>query len=816
MVRSGTIPAMAGRNAPRGLFLALGFTLLAALVGVPQTVRAAEPPGYEYFHTYAEMEAVIDDVVARRPSIARKISIGRSYQGREIWGVKLTRNVDEPTGGRPEILINGLMHGRERASSELAIHMLRVLANNYGLSGNLGNRVTRILNTRVVWVIPMVNPDGGEYDISSGQFRRWRKNRQPNPGSSSVGTDLNRNFGYTWNCCGGSSGNPSRENYRGPSAWSAPETRAYRDFLASRRINGQQRITEILSLHSAGRKVLYPYAYTTRDVPSDMTADDRKAFVALARGVASRNGFKAQQAGDWYIISGDQDDDAYGRQGIFALTVELAAGRSKRYYPSQSELNAEFNRNRTAILWFLEQADCPYRAAGLATKYCGGSANAGLYSQSVYDSSLGQPQQTNCWCVVAATRTLLRHVDASITASQAEINESMTPYDVNDWTDPGFRDYIRCTSGNPSPSFAHDSRGMAWALWQYGSMGQTRGYNDYTSTNQAQMNWSIVRSIRATGEPVGITAARGMHEILAVGYQSALDPFDEQGQPNQILGFRVWDPWNGAGFGNWSGWPAGGFAANSYVTIDDWNSVYFTADQNEGPYYDGKFVAVMRSSVAEAPSANPAAAFGDWTYDNLTSPDTEPDPDTEPSPDPTPSGDPAAAGASFTFAGATSSVTSARPADSIQLAVAQGLRTHDLFGEPQLGSLPTTYTLGNMVHVTSLVREMPSYDLVEILVGGRVRAVALVRERRGGHELGELRPTVGNVRLPSASQLQSSLRAQGLRGSASLSWTWTREPGSPFAPFLTGTDAAGRPAFVTSRGVTTALPLIRGLTLRSN
>jgi hypothetical protein len=82
--------------------------------------------------------------------------------------------------------------------------------------------------------------------------------------------------------------------------------------------------------------------------------------------------------------------------------------------------------------------------------------------------------------------------------------------------------------------------------------------------------------------------------------------------------------------------------------------------------------------------------------------------------------------------------------------------------------------------------------------------------------LGELRPTTGNVRLPNRAQLQSSLAARGLRGTASLSWTWTREPGSPFAPFLTGVDARGRTTFVTARGVTTALPVIRGLTLRPN
>ncbi len=54
--------------------------------------------------------------------------------------------------------------------------------------------------------MPTVNPDGSEYDIATGSYRSWRKNRQPNSGSSYVGTDLNRNWGYQWGCCGGSSG----------------------------------------------------------------------------------------------------------------------------------------------------------------------------------------------------------------------------------------------------------------------------------------------------------------------------------------------------------------------------------------------------------------------------------------------------------------------------------------------------------------------------------------------------------------------------------------------------------------------------------
>ena len=59
-------------------------------------------------------------------------------------------------------------------------------------------RITDIVDSREIWIVPMLNPDGAEYDMSGGVFRHWRKNRQPIPDSTAIGIDLNRNWGYKW------------------------------------------------------------------------------------------------------------------------------------------------------------------------------------------------------------------------------------------------------------------------------------------------------------------------------------------------------------------------------------------------------------------------------------------------------------------------------------------------------------------------------------------------------------------------------------------------------------------------------------------
>ena len=99
------------------------------------------------------------------------------------------------------------------------MYMVGVLTDNYGKTGTtLGRRVTTLLNTTVVYVLPVLNPDGAVYDFSGGTFHKWRKNRQPIPNSTEIGVDLNRNFRFMWACCGGSSANPAAEDYHGPVA----------------------------------------------------------------------------------------------------------------------------------------------------------------------------------------------------------------------------------------------------------------------------------------------------------------------------------------------------------------------------------------------------------------------------------------------------------------------------------------------------------------------------------------------------------------------------------------------------------------------
>jgi murein tripeptide amidase MpaA len=193
-----------GAALAQALALTLAVSTATSLVGAAPAAAAtpADFPSYDAgYHTYTEMVTEIKAAQAAHPGIVQVRSIGKSYQGRDIWVAKVSDNVatDE---NEPEVMFDSMHHAREHLSLEQDLALLRWLTDGYGTD----SRITDIVNTREIWIVFMVNPDGAEYDLTGSPYRSWRKNRQPNAGTTAIGTDVNRNYGYHWACCGGSSG----------------------------------------------------------------------------------------------------------------------------------------------------------------------------------------------------------------------------------------------------------------------------------------------------------------------------------------------------------------------------------------------------------------------------------------------------------------------------------------------------------------------------------------------------------------------------------------------------------------------------------
>ena len=313
------------------------------------------PPVDSAFHNYAEMRTAIEQTAAAYPAITQVITAGLSLEGRPILAVKISDkpDVDDPT--QPDVVFMALHHAREHLTVEMALAVIRLFTEGYGRDPAL----TNLVNTREIWVLPNINPDGGEYDIATGVYQYWRKNRRLNP-DGSIGVDLNRNYGYRWGGTG-SSGWPADELYRGPAPFSEPETQVVRDFVLA-----HPDIKTAITFHSYAELILYPYGYTYEDQPSDMNADDLRTFKALAGQMAASNGYVPQQASDLYTTSGDTVDWLYGARRIFGFTFEMyPRSYDPGFYPPGDVIARETQRNITAVTYLTGVADNPRKVIGL-------------------------------------------------------------------------------------------------------------------------------------------------------------------------------------------------------------------------------------------------------------------------------------------------------------------------------------------------------------------------------------------------------------------------------------------------------------------
>ncbi|HSK76712.1 MAG TPA: M14 family zinc carboxypeptidase [Thermoanaerobaculia bacterium] len=391
------------------------------------------PAADSAYHDYAEMVAELEQAAFDHPAIFSLFSAGLTYEGRTIWAGKISDNVgvDED---EPEVLFTHHQHAREHLTVEMGLYTLKMLTDEYGTDP----QITSLVDGREIWIVFDLNPDGGEYDIATGTYRSWRKNRQPNAGSSYIGTDLNRNWGYKWGCCGGSSGSTSSLTYRGPAAFSAPETVVVRDFVDSRVINGKQQITAHIDFHTYAELILWPYGYTTTDVPADMTQDDHDAHVALGQAMAATNGYTPEQASDLYITDGTINDWLYGVHRIFTYTFEMYPVTSAQggFYPPDEVIPAQTSRNRAAVLYLLEQAACPYAVIGKQAQYC----DAPPAAPATLSATPGTSQISLTWTAVSGATFYRVHRGTA----------SGGPYTTlqSNWTGTSFTD-TGLTNGTP-------------------------------------------------------------------------------------------------------------------------------------------------------------------------------------------------------------------------------------------------------------------------------------------------------------------------------------------------------------------------------
>lgn len=210
-----------------------------------------------YLHTDS-FKHILDYLVARFPSICKLVSLReQSYENRDIRGIRIGK---PGTQSKRTVLLFGGCHARELVNPDLLLRFSFDLMHAYDTNTNLvfggvvyaASTVRLIVQTIDLIVVPLINPDGRAYVQSTDPW--WRKNRNPNPGETCFGVDVNRNYDFLWSSGIGTSSNACSDVYKGTGPFSEPESRNIRSLL-----DDYPEIVALVDVHSYMELVLYPW-----------------------------------------------------------------------------------------------------------------------------------------------------------------------------------------------------------------------------------------------------------------------------------------------------------------------------------------------------------------------------------------------------------------------------------------------------------------------------------------------------------------------------------------------------------------------------
>ncbi|MBN8682153.1 MAG: immune inhibitor A [Chitinophagales bacterium] len=278
---------------------------------VPANYQPGSMGGYP---TLSETEAILDEMRAKFPQlITAKAPISttlQTWEGNPVWYVRMSDNADSDEA-EPEVLYTALHHAREPNGLSQMLYFMWFLLENY--QNPEYPELKYLLDNTELYFIPCVNPDGYLFNqqIAPQGGGMWRKNRRDN-GNGTDGVDLNRNYGFSWGLNNsGSSPNPQSDVYRGPSAFSEPETQMIRDFAQAHEFVFAQHY------HTSGNLFIYPWAY------NNTLADSN--FYYFGRLFTRDNNYRYGTAGQTvgYSVNGDSNDWLYSESGTFVFTPEV-------------------------------------------------------------------------------------------------------------------------------------------------------------------------------------------------------------------------------------------------------------------------------------------------------------------------------------------------------------------------------------------------------------------------------------------------------------------------------------------------------------
>ncbi|HYF94344.1 MAG TPA: M14 family metallopeptidase [Symbiobacteriaceae bacterium] len=123
---------------------------------------------FSKYHRYDELVGDLQRLAEAYPDLTRLYSIGKSFEGRDLWCLEITTHATGDHGDKPGYYIDANLHAGEVTGTACALYTAWYLLTNYGSS----DEVTRLVDTITFYILPRVSPDGAEKYLTTPYFLR--------------------------------------------------------------------------------------------------------------------------------------------------------------------------------------------------------------------------------------------------------------------------------------------------------------------------------------------------------------------------------------------------------------------------------------------------------------------------------------------------------------------------------------------------------------------------------------------------------------------------------------------------------------------